>query len=395
MALRDVAGQLTRIHWGTWIRGAYDYNIRARRGTLPPKILQVVVNYRCNARCAMCNIWRMKPRRELSLDEFANIMEDDIFQNIERLTLTGGETSLRQDLGPLADMFLARMSNLKALSLITNGFLPERILAVVEHILRSCQARGVRFSISVSLDGVGEMHDRIRGVPGAFDRVVKTLEGLKDLRRRYDFWMGVGYTVMHQNLHHVPEFRAWCEEQGIPYGFQVVGFHEAYVSNLDRQNEVDFRPEDRDALIALMEDLASQRSWRNVLAFYWDDMMHMYRDGRSRQTPCPFALEGLILDSLGDVYYCLSSKKIGNVIDDGRSVSDLYYDPENLAYREYMRRHICPRCNSACAVGVALKKDIKRYARFLLTGRTGPGAGGEAGPDEAQNAAVPASSPRQ
>ena len=368
--------KLTQVDWGTWVSGAFDYNVRARFKPLPPKILQVIVNYRCNARCAMCNIWQMKPERELSLEEFARIMEDEIFRGIERLTVAGGETSLRKDLIPLVEMFLDHMPRLKALSTITNGFLPERIVADTEQILRMCRARGIRFSISVSLDGVGPLHDRIRGVPGGFDRAVQTLEGLRSLQREYDFWLGVGYTVMRQNLHEVRKFRAWCEERGLPYGFQVVGFHDTYVSNLDQREELDFGEDERVELIAFMEELASQRSLRNFTAFYWDDMVHMYRDGRPRQTPCPFSVDGLVIDSFGDVYYCLSSHKIGNVLDEGRTVSEIYYDPKSLAYRDHMKRHYCPECNSACAVEVALKKDLKRYVKFLVTGRTGPEAGG-------------------
>jgi MoaA/NifB/PqqE/SkfB family radical SAM enzyme len=217
--------------------------------------------------------------------------------------------------------------------------------------------------------------------------VVRTLEGLKALQERYDFWLGVGYTVMRQNLRHVRQFMSWCEERGIPYGFQLVGFHESYVSNLDLREELDFTEEDRRELIAFMRELASQRSLRNVTAFYWDDMVHMYRDGRPRQTPCPFAIDGLVLDSFGDVYYCLSSRKIGNVLDESRSVSEIYYAPENLAYREHMKRRLCPKCNSACAVEVALKKEAKRYLKFLLTGSTGPGRDGHR-PREGSKTAV-------
>ena len=45
------------------------------------------------------------------------------------------------------------------------------------------------------------------------------------------------------------------------------------------------------------------------------------------------------------------------------------YDPANLAYREKeMRGKICKKCNSACAIHTALKKDLMKYARFVLTG---------------------------
>jgi len=368
---RSAFRKLTTVDWGRLARGAFDYNVRAHFQTLPPKILQLITNYRCNARCAMCNIWQMPHRHEMTVAEFAALMDPDpIFDGIEHLTVAGGEASLRTDLVELVAYLVRRMPGLATLSLVTNGFLPQRILEQTRAILQLIEPAGIRLSMSVSLDGIGTLHDRVRGVPGAFDKALETLTGLQELQREHDFWLGVGFVVMHQNLRHARAFREWARARGLPVGFQLVGFHESYVANLDRQNEVDFRPEDREELIAFMEELASEVSLRNWPAFYWADMVRMYRDGAPRTTPCPFTLEGLALDAYGDLFYCLSTPRIGNALEEKRSVSDIYYDPQNLRYRaDQMRRHICPRCNSACGTEIALKKDVKQYVRFLITRR--------------------------
>ena len=150
----------------------------------------------------------------------------------------------------------------------------------------------------------------------------------------------------------------------------MVGFHESYVGNLDREDAVGFQPEDREALITFMQELASERSLRNYPAFYWADMVRMYRDGAARTTPCPFTLEGVALDAYGDVFYCLSTPRIGNVLEEKRSVGEIYYDPKNLRFRsETMLNEMCPGCNSACGTTIALKKDLKKYVRFLATGK--------------------------
>jgi MoaA/NifB/PqqE/SkfB family radical SAM enzyme len=286
------------------------------------------------------------------------------------LTIAGGESSLRSDLVDLATYLVGRMPNLRILSLVSNGFLPKRILEQTEAVLVLLGQRGIRLSMSVSIDGDRETHDRVRGIPGGHERALETLDGLQLLNQKYDFWLGIGYVVMHQNLQQALGFRDWARDRGLPVGFQLVGFHSSYVGNLDRQNEVDFRPEDSDSLVTLMEELASERSLRNFPAFYWNDMVRMYRDGEPRRTPCPFALEGLVLDAYGDVYYCLSTPAIGNVIAEGRPVGEIYHDPKNLHYRaEQMVGNACTRCNSACGTETALKKDVKKYLKFLVTGR--------------------------
>lgn len=364
--------KLASLDWGKLAAGTFDYNVRSHFQTLPPKVLQVITNYRCNSRCAMCNIWQLPHKHELSVTEFRALMDPDpIFDGVEQLTVAGGESSLRTDLAELVTYFVERMPKLWAISTVTNGFLPKRILEQTEAVLKIIAPRGIKLSMSVSLDGIGTMHDRVRGIPGGFDKTVETLTGLQELQQRYDFWLGTGYVVMHENLRHALEFRAWAQKRGLNVGFQLVGFHESYLSNLDRQNDVDFRPEDRDELIGLMTRLASERAWRNLSAFYWSDMVRMYRDGAPRSTPCPFTLEGLALDVYGDVFYCLSTPRIGNFLEEKRSVGEIYYDPKNLRYRsEEMRKRICPGCNSACGTEIALKKDVKQYVKFMLTGDT-------------------------
>jgi len=362
--------KLASVDWGSLARGAFDYNVRAHFQTLPPKIFQLITNYRCNARCVMCNIWQMPHKHEMTVAELATLMDPDpIFDQIEQLTIAGGESSLRTDVVALVDYSLRRMPKLSTLSMITNGFLPARVLQQVAGVLELLEPRGVKLSMSVSLDGIGTLHDRVRGIPGGFDKALETLTGLQALQKQHDFWLGVGYVVMHQNLRHAREFRDWARARGIIVGFQLVGFHDSYVGNLDRQNDVDFRPEDREELIAFMRELADQRSLRNFPALYWADMLRMYRDGAPRTTPCPFTLEGLALDAYGDVFYCLSTPAIGNVIGEQRSVGDIYYDPKNLQYRtQEMRQRICTQCNSACGTETAIKKDVKRYMKFLVTG---------------------------
>lgn len=389
--------KLVTARWDTIARGFFEYNILRRFRTLPPRQLQVNVTYRCNARCTMCNIWQMEHREELGLEGFSSLLDDPIFAGIERLTLAGGEPSLRHDLVSLAELFMTKMPRLASLTLITNGLAVERILADSRAMLQLCGERGIRLNVSVSLDGVGAVHDEMRNVPGAFARVERCLMGLKELQKDHPFWLGAACVITRMNLYHLSELQAWCAERDIELGFQLVGFHETYVANVDRQGDLDFSEADREYLLHFLEELAVPQSPSDFMAYYWDDMLHMYRSGRPRRTPCPFAVDSFVLDAYGDIYYCLSERKIGNCLvtteadkisSDGENsgssahsshdpCSAIYYDPENLAFRDELTRSACLRCNSGCFVNVGIKKDLKRYLGFLL--KTGLGIGGEQG----------------
>jgi len=374
--------KLATARWDSILRGFYEYNILRHLKVLPPRQLQINVTYRCNARCTMCNIWQMAEREELDPQGFARLLDDPLFRSVERLTLAGGEPSLRRDLAALTELFMDKMPQLASLTLVTNGLAVERILADTEAMLALCADRGIRLNVSVSLDGVGEIHDEMRGVPGAFARVERCLMGLKELQAaaQVPFWLGASCVITRKNLYHLRELQAWCAERGIDLGFQLVGFHETYVANVEQRGDLDFDETDRDYLFSFLEELASDRSPSNFLAYYWNDMLAMYRDGRARQTPCPFAVDSFVIDAYGDMYYCLSERKIGNclakmVADPSLSqpCSAIYYDPENLAFRDELTRSACKRCNSGCFANVGIKKDLKKYLLFLASPAMGQG----------------------
>jgi len=413
---RALLKKLFTARWDTIIRGWYDYNVLRHLRPLSPRQLQVNVTYRCNARCTMCNIWQMPEREEMSLEDFSRMLDDPLFGTIERLTLAGGEPSLRRDLLPLTRLFVQKMPRLNSVTLITNGLAVERILTDSRAMVELCAQRGIHFNASVSLDGVGQVHDEMRNVPGAFARVERCLMGLKQLqtdawRHEYSqpFWLGASCVITRKNLYGLRELQDWCAERGVDLGFQLVGFHETYVSNVERRGELDFDQADREYLFSFLRELAGLRAPPNFISYYWHDMLKMYRDGRSRQTPCPFAVDSFVLDCYGDLYYCLSERKIGNCAcrheysltpqppplrygdapQQGKSVtpapggtstagdkrasagpcSAVYYAPENLAFREQMTRSVCLQCNSGCFVNVGIKKDLKKYLWFLATGR--------------------------
>lgn len=394
---RSFLRKVLTARWSVILRGFYEYNILRHFRTLPPRQLQVNVTYHCNSRCAMCNIWQMEDRTEMSLEDFSHLLDDNLFRGIERLTLAGGEPSMRGDLVPLTELFLDKMPRLNSLTLVTNGLAAERIVTDSRAMLQLCAKRGVHFNVSVSLDGVGQIHDEMRNVPGAFAKVEQCLMGLKELSKAGPFWLGASCVITRKNLYHLRELQQWCADRDIELDFQLVGFHETYVSNLDQRSELDFDESDRQYLFQFLQELATIHSPSSFMAYYWDDMLKMYRDGRPRRTPCPFAVDSFVLGAYGDMYYCLSERQIGNCLAEDMArpclagdmarpglgktgtaevsgsqkafagpCSAVYYDPQNLAFREGLTRSACLRCNSGCFVNVGIKKDLKGYLGFWI-----------------------------
>lgn len=145
-----------------------------------PRILNYQVNDICNSRCVMCNIWTNTRDVELSPPQFRQLLQDPFFADVEHVGITGGEPTLRSD---LIEFYLAAADGCPRLtggSFITHGMDTERALRTYPRVSMAYAARRLHFSGFVSLDGIGEVHDRVRGRVRAFERSTRTLFGLRE-----------------------------------------------------------------------------------------------------------------------------------------------------------------------------------------------------------------------
>lgn len=349
--------------------GIIQYNVVSRFKPLAPTELMINTTYRCNSQCIMCHIWQRSLKNEFSLGEWQQVFKDKIFLNISRLTLAGGEPILNNNLYDLVRLCTQSMPKLQKLNLVTNGFLPAKTGETIEKIAVLCLKRNLNLGVSVSLDAIGKKHEEIRRVPHAFRRVKSTIIILKKLQKKYNFDLSVGCLICHKNLYQVEEYMAWCQKNNLTYHFQLIGFHKNFVNNLNEKNNLDFTKNDRKYLYAFLHKLISGQKHglhSRLQAYYWHDMLNLYQGGQ-RQTPCPFIYDAFVIDCLGDIYYCLSEKKIGNCRT-GKTVSDIYFDKKNLEFRNWLKNNACLRCNSGCSVTSAITKEFMKFSRYYLRG---------------------------
>jgi MoaA/NifB/PqqE/SkfB family radical SAM enzyme len=161
------------------------YNLFIRFGwpKILPSFLTFSVNNYCNQLCKTCNIWKSNPieekKKELKLEEIEKIFSQ--FPKIFWLTITGGEPFLREDLVEIIKIAYEK-SKVNVLTLTTNGSLPNIIERKIKEIISRC--KNLTIIVNVSIDGDKELHDRIRGVKGSFDKAVETIEKLKKIKNR-------------------------------------------------------------------------------------------------------------------------------------------------------------------------------------------------------------------
>ncbi|MEM3839328.1 MAG: radical SAM/SPASM domain-containing protein [Candidatus Micrarchaeaceae archaeon] len=161
-----------------------------------PYKLTFSITYKCQSRCLTCNIWEMKPANELSLNEIQEFARKNSF--FKWIEITGGEPFLRSDLIDIVKAFNANCKGLYIVTMPTNSLCnTESVISKVEEILRLGLPK---LSITVSLDGYRELHDKIRGISGNFDRAMAVFKGLRTLQQKYkNLFVIFGYTMSKFN----------------------------------------------------------------------------------------------------------------------------------------------------------------------------------------------------
>jgi len=171
-----------------------------------PLMVKIKLTWRCNLACAMC-AWRQDASTRLATDLVTRTLDELVALGCRKVHFSGGEPTLCPDLPDL----IAHARRLKLrVTLTTNGTLLTRDLA------RQLVKAGLN-SVCVSIDSpVRSVHDRIRGLPGAFKR---TMDGVRELRRAAE-WRGVSLpirintVVCRENYDTLNELPAFAHELG-------------------------------------------------------------------------------------------------------------------------------------------------------------------------------------
>jgi len=143
-----------------------------------PPFLILFINSICNQKCEHCFYWKNLNRRDdLTTEELFALSRS--LGRIENLNLSGGEPFLRPEFGEICRQFI-RQNQVRQIYVPTNGYFTER---TVKQITETLKEKSLNlFVAEISLDGLGEFHNKFRGSPGAFDKAMQTYDALAKLQ---------------------------------------------------------------------------------------------------------------------------------------------------------------------------------------------------------------------
>ncbi len=172
-------------------------------GERAPVIAGHKLLYRCNLECRMCPFWRREDEELLGLADEIRIMDALAHAGVSFLGFEGGEPLLRRDVGEILREAHDRFHT----SMVTNGWLLEQRLSEVAPHLDL---------LFVSLDGIGETHDRLRGIPRSFDRAT---HGIRLARSEVP--TVISHTVTRENLDQAEKVVELAEQLDVGLTVQI------------------------------------------------------------------------------------------------------------------------------------------------------------------------------
>jgi len=291
--------------------------------------LSIILTYRCNSRCSMCNIWQHPtlPAEEVTLETLAKLPG-----GFDYLNLTGGEPTLRTDLEAVVDLLHPKT---RQLEISTNGLQADKL----ERILR----KHPDVKIRISLEGIGERNNAIRGEKNGFERKRDTM---KRLKAAGGCDLGFATTFQDDNCDQLLDLSRLCNSFGGEMATSAL--HNGYQFH-KTDNEPYNRVRIARAVQPLIVEMLRSRRPKNWFRAYLNLGLMKKILGQPRLIPCTAGRDFAFVDPWGRVYACnvRPDLEIGDLT--AQTWEEIYHGPRAVEARTKVARctHNCWMVGSA------------------------------------------------
>jgi Fe-coproporphyrin III synthase len=324
--------------------------------TMP--VVVISPHNQCNCRCMMCDIWRIREAKEITLTLLKQQLSGFRELGVRWVVFTGGEPQMNPQM-----IFLAKI-------LRNEGI---RVTMLTAGLLLESHAESVAANLDdviVSLDGPPAVHDQIRRVPRAFAQIEAGVAALR--RFRPEIIVRARCTVQKAN------HRSLCEvvESAKAIGLNSISFLAADLTSeafnrpqgwvRERQDLVALNSEETDALAAEVERLVVERRIDLNSGFVVESAGKLRRIvlhfrahlGQAPQVApnCNAPWVSAVIEASGEVRPCFFHPSLGNIHD--QPLGQIVNSPKALSFRaalDVTTNPVCRRC--VCSLHIPRHKE--------------------------------------
>lgn len=307
-----------------------------------PHAGHLIVTFKCNLKCAGCGSWKVKEHDDLSAEEWRSVFRQ--LRSLDVVKILGGEPFVRRDIVEILEG-VRDIIDPYILQLTTNGMLTSRVVDAIHAVAWP----GLQLRISV--DGLPQTHDTMRGVDGSHAKVIETVRRVGELKERYGFNFGINFAVTDASVGELDDMVAFARDHNadlIP-GVNVDPFLVGTVPPEVRRPKVIMVEDKQRVLEALQSDRVGTKSQLPLVdhlisRFITKNTFEKHLTGDVQKFHCRELKDLLYLLPNGDLVRCgLDHRPIGNVRE--RAFDDIWYGDGIRQFRQ--RVDDCPGCLQA------------------------------------------------
>jgi radical SAM protein with 4Fe4S-binding SPASM domain len=297
----------------------------------------------------MCNIWKNPTdiKKEISPDDLRCLPK------LKFINLTGGEPFIREDLEEIVRVCYTKSPRIV---ISTSGWYEDRVIALAKKF--------PNIGIRISIEGLSQKNDELRGREGGFDRGLRTLLRLKEMGLND---IGFGCTISNNNSRDMLSLYQLSKSLGME--FATASFHNSYYFHKE-DNVITNKDEVCENFRTLIEWQLQEKHPKSWFRAYFNMGLINYIEGNRRMLPCEAGTVNFFIDPWGEVYPCNGMEEkywkdsMGN-IHDCEDFLTLWNSPKAEQVREMVRK--CPKnCWMVGTASPVMKKYVKYPAKWAL-----------------------------
>jgi radical SAM protein with 4Fe4S-binding SPASM domain len=314
----------------------------------------------------MCFYWQQidnPDKDEFSLEEIEKISKN--FGYLQQFSIGGGEPFLRDDLSQICQIF-SRNNRAQMVTVPTNCLLPEKILQVTDDFLQRCP--DTFFRLSLSLDGIGQDHDEIRGVKGNFDKFLATYNNLVALKKKYsNFNIDIATVFSSFNQHKIKDiFRYVADNLDADNHLLLVAR-----GNTREKVSKHVSPgvfEEMIKVLLMQKRRKENRPFSQLFRAMYEVNMEIVAATLKQNKfliPCIAGRKMIVIRQDGEVFPCeILEQSIGNIRDYDYNIRNILDTPEAKSMNKSIKKEKC-FCTFECAINSSIPFYPKIYFKLL------------------------------
>lgn len=309
------------------------------------------INYVCNSRCVMCDIWKVKSFPEIPPEEYLKLPK-----SLQDINISGGETFLRRD---IVDVIKAVHTTCPKARMVisTNGFMP----AFIEQQMKKILEVNPDIGVAVSLDGVGDKHEEVRRIPQAYKKSTETIERLQSLGMTN---LRFGFTIIPENVDHFGKVYDDAMRRGIQFTHSFAQSSDNYFGGAKVMNDPDLRVLKTQYEHIISSELKSWNLKRWARAFYAYSLYRFINEKKQYLNNDP-GTKFFFLASDGVMYPSVVHNYSMGKIQDFNNWNDLWQGEQANVAREKVVKEGHPAW-MICTARAAIKSHPIQVGSWIL-----------------------------